>query len=158
MPTGTPPEFRRFYEYKNVRLLISRLEKQLDSPEAARFNMLYFGNAWTPGMGGLDVAPVCKTQACLAGETVLSTGSGTLSSHGGIYINATGFGGWNILTQAIKDLKLTEPQSERLFFFSSMQESRRGWPKKFEEAYKNAKTPQGKLYVAIRRVEHFIET
>jgi hypothetical protein len=46
-----------------------------------------------------------------------------------------------------------------LFFLRRMGYSTgHGWPLKFEKQYDDAKTPQGRLYVAIRRVEHFIKT
>lgn len=148
---------------KNVKLLIERLEVLLDSPEAPRFNMRYFGNQWGKEMVNLlpivrENPPVCKTQACLAGEAVLATGSGQLHHNGGIILTSTGGSGWEIESQAGKDLGLTLNQRRRLFFFANMNEEEIGWPKKFEEAYRAANTPQGRLYVAIRRVEHFLAT
>lgn len=150
---------------KNFKLLVEHLEKQLDSPSSARFNMLYFGNPFSVSKQGVLQPPVCNTQACLAGETVLSTGTGRLKQSGGIEI---AFGRFEFNTgnfiqdQAIKDLGLTKAQSERLFFFSSMLighgAKKGGWPHKFEYEYRNAQTPQGRLYVAIRRVEHFVKT
>lgn len=150
---------------KNVKLLISRLEAQLDSPEAARFNMRYFGNVFNLGMVNLLQAvkenpPACYTQACLAGETVLALKTGRLLESGGIAL-PNGRGGWAIEAQAAEDLGLTPKQRKRLFFFVSMNsddDEPLGWPAKFEEAYRAAKTPQGRLYVAIRRVEHFLAT
>lgn len=146
---------------KNVRLLIVRLETALDSPEAARFNMRHFGNVFFKQITGAlpEIAPVCKTQACLAGEAVLAVGTGRILESGGI---ALGEGDYpahvEILDQATKDLGLSRDQATRLFFFKGWKQPKLGWPDKFAEAYENAKTPQGRLYVAIRRVEHFLAT
>jgi hypothetical protein len=59
--------------------------------------------------------------------------------------------------QAQKDLGLTSTQATKLFFLPRMG-YKIGWPLKFQEAYDHAQTPQGRLYVAIRRVEHFTKT
>src|SRR6267154_1437395 len=98
---------------KNLKLLVSRLEAQLDSPTAARFNMAHFGSAFTKNMIGVlqDFTPVCKTQACLAGETVLATGSGTIvAASGGIVLGTDTFTiPIAIRRKATSDLGLTEP-------------------------------------------------
>jgi hypothetical protein len=157
---------------KVIKQLIARLEAQLDSPYAARFNMSHFGagvgtsRTFSLILGALQgFPPVCKTQACLAGETVLTTGSGHLLPSGGIALGPSEIeAAWAIRHQADKDLELTPSQSRRLFFFEAWNGQDyepedgfgNGWPEKFEEAYRNAKTPQGRLYVAIRRVEHFL--
>jgi len=147
------------FKTKNLKLLVKRLEDLLDSPTAAQFNMQYFGTAYRSTMQDVLVPPICGTQACLAGETVIATGTGRLLDEGGIQIIGGGFG-WDIARQAQEDLSLTKHQANRLFFFNRMlqREEGPGWPLQFQEAYENAKTPQGRLYVAIRRVEHFIKT
>ncbi len=154
--------------YKNLRLLVSRLEEQLDSPTAARFNMRHFGSAFIPGMTGHlpETYPICKTQACLAGETVLATGRGQIAEQGGIVLNSEigNLGTYKIAQVAQEDLGLNNDQARRLFFFKgwynwiNRKNTTTGWPTKFEEMYNQAKTPQGRLYVAIQRVNHFIKT
>lgn len=146
---------------KNLQLLLTRLENQLDSPEAARFNMNHFGTRATAYTAGVleKFPPVCKTQACLGGETVLATGSGRILEGGGIEIDQAGYSSAEaIKDRAQKDLGLTNVQALRLFFFKRWTASNNGWPEKFQQMYENAKTPQGRLYAAIRRVEHFIAT
>lgn len=150
---------------KNVRKLINRLEGLLDSPQAAQFNMEYFGNKYYEGMRDVLQVPVCNTQACLAGEAVLATGHATINIHGGLDIpnlETTDIEtGWYAEHAAAKVLGLTGREAADLFFFKPMNNYRkfkdRGWPKKFEAAYAAAKTPQGRLYVAIKRVEFFLE-
>jgi hypothetical protein len=142
---------------KNLKRLVARLEAQIDSPSAARFNMHYFGNQYFHGAKNMptEYPPVCKTQACLAGETVLEMGTGVLMPDGGIKLNNPSM---YFPEQAGNDLGLDLNQRRRLFYFATWGVGNIGWPVKFETAYTAAKTPQGRLYVAIRRVEHFIKT
>lgn len=153
---------------KVLKQLIEHLEKQLDSPAASRFNMEYFGNSINYAQAEMIEKPVCGTQACLAGETVLTTGAGFLRP----FVNGAGGGielksGLNFLgdieEQATRDLGLTYTQQKNLFYLNDMLREEEsslgmGWPEKFGKAYKDARTPQGRLYVAIRRIEHFIKT
>jgi hypothetical protein len=145
---------------KNLKLLVKRLEAILDSREAAQFNMNYFGNLYSNNLKDIlpDFPPVCNTQACLAGETVLATGSGRLLPGGGIAMNPSSC--WDIEIQAIKDLGLTKEQALNLFYLRSwtVSHGRYGWPEQFEQMYLTAKTPWGRLYAAILRVKHFIKT
>lgn len=115
---------------------------------------------------------------------MLATGTGSIRKDGlGNYIGGiiipesektdTGshFGqreNFNILKQAKKDLGLTTAQVDRLFFFKGWSRItstpygsvtiETGWPDNFERAYVGAKTQQGRILVAIRRVEFFIRT
>jgi len=150
---------------QKLTLLQERLEQQLDSPESARFNMKTFGSKYYPSMNDAfpEYPPVCGTQACLAGETVLSTGQGKIHEFGGILLDSdpdtrSSSSGWLIQSEAAKALELTKAQAQRLFFFKAWNMENRGWPIKYQRMYENAKTPQGRLYAAIRRVERFIET
>ena len=147
-----------------LKRLQLHLEQQLDSPEAARFNMSTFGQKYNPGIMGTlqNFVPVCGTQACLAGEAVIALNLGEIYPEGGISLlsrpTARAYGG-EIESAAIKELKLTLEESERLFYFKGWRTRKhRGWPKKFQTMYANAQTPQGRLYAAIRRLEHFIQT
>jgi hypothetical protein len=153
---------------KGLLALKARLETLLDTPEeAARFNMKHFGTPFRPSLDGtLGPVPVCLTQACLAGETVLALGTGQLDDGGGISIINPIEGvsnNWGVKYRADKDLGLTEAQSYRLFFFknmtgSSLSSRGYGWPTEYEQMYLRAKTPQGRLYAAILRVDKFIQT
>lgn len=147
---------------KNVRKLINRLEGLLDSPQAAQFNMDYFGDAYFDGMRNVLEVPMCHTQACLAGEALLSTGQAEILPQGGLAItapNGNRYSSWYVEEAAKKSLGLTEKESNNLFYLRSMlrTKGKYGWPEKFEAAYAAAKTPQGRLYVAIKRVEFFLK-
>jgi hypothetical protein len=162
---------------RNFRLLVSRLETMLDDPkQVGRFNMSHFGRPFNTVWNPIErEEPICKTTACLAGESVLATGSGSIIRNeqgfvGGIEIPALKnlyTGEYAILHQARKDLGLTLPQTDRLFFFKGWArvvengysaKVTTGWPKNFTSMYNNAKTQQGRIYAAIRRVEFFIKT
>lgn len=108
---------------KNVRKLINRLEGLLDSPQAAQFNMEYFGDAYFNGMRNVLEVPMCHTQACLAGEALLSTGQAEIRLQGGLVIttpdgirHSSGY----VEEAAKKSLGLTEKESNNLFYLRSM--------------------------------------
>lgn len=144
---------------KNVRKLLSHLKKQQKTEQAARFNMRYFGASCTDGLNDILQQPVCNTQACLAGETVLALHAGYIKPNGGINIyKKSPYRLYDIEDVAVKLLDLTDDERERLFFFRSMTGGANGWPKRFEDKYRNATTPVERLAVAISRVEHFIKT
>jgi len=153
---------------QKLQVLLTRLEKQLDSPQAARFNMRTFGSRYTTNTDGAlpGFTPVCGTQACLAGETVLALNKAEIHFNGGIILfsdplkelkESPSYGG-QIEQAAAEELELTTAQKQRLFFFKNWTVLKRGWPDNFQHMYENAQTPQGRLYAAIRRVEHFIKT
>jgi len=142
-----------------ARKLLRHLMKQQLSPSAARFNMRYWGNPRSEVTVEVLEEPICNTQACMAGETVLALGGGYL---------VKGIGGINLYREfrikeldiedtAAKLLDLTEEEQSRLFYFKSMGYER-GWPKRYETSYKAATTASARLAVAIRRLEHFIVT
>lgn len=147
---------------KNVRKLLSHLKRQQKSREAARFNMNYFGMKIISNLvEDMLEAPVCHTQACLAGEAVLSLKAGYIQRGGGIEIyRKSSLRDLDIEDAATKLLGLSAKEKNNLFFFPNMlsNEGNGGWPSKFVEEYKDAQTPADRLAVAIRRVEHFIET
>lgn len=143
-----------------ARKLLRHLMKQRQSPSAARFNMRHWGGA-TREIPDNDILeqPICNTQACMAGETVLALNAGFLVKRiGGIRLysqyRVNDFG---IQETAAKLLDLTEDEQYRLFYFKSMG-YRHGWPKKYEDEYKNAKTPFDRLMAAIHRLSYFIAT
>jgi hypothetical protein len=157
-----------------LKQLVQSLEELLDSPESVgRFDMAHFGAIYeliTPLPN--SIKPVCNTAACLAGQTVLVFGTGVLNDDGGIDIiqKLELPSGWDdsrnnqILAQATKDLGLTANQRDRLFFFKGWynvgteETVYTGWPEQFRSQHDKAKTQQGRILAAIRRVEHFIKT
>jgi hypothetical protein len=159
-----------------LRKLLRHLIKQQKSVNAARFNMNYFGVGVRDGsnMEGMLERPICKTQACLAGEAVLSSHHGFLERRGGIkiykkYNHYNGYtdiignhynGYTDIIGNARELLGLTKEEQNRLFFFQSMlcYSFEKGWPTEFQKQYEAAKTPAARLEVAIRRLRHFIDT
>jgi hypothetical protein len=141
-----------------MQVLLTRLEALLDSEQAAQFNMRYFGSTYSVYTKEALAVPVCGTQACLAGEAVLAHGLAKVLPSGGLSFKNGHLAAPNEIEEtAIKVLGLTVIQKRKLFFFNYM-DGTYGWPEKFEVMYKAAKTPPGRLYVAIRRVEHFIKT
>lgn len=139
---------------QRVKRLIKRLEKQkVDSDSAGRFNMNYFGSRIGEFTSGLLEFPVCGTQACLAGEAALMMGYARLKPEGGLQLTDP-----NDFFEAAGEraLGLTRGETERLFFFKNW--GGEGWPVKFEKAYHKAKTPRGRIGVAIRRLKYFIAT
>jgi len=145
----------------NLQKLLKHLQKQQNSRRAARFNMKYWGDAHCASMSGVLKKPVCKTQACLAGETVLALGAAEISAHGGLVLFSNPFG--SIEKEAAQLLELDDLQRTKLFKFktwtcSIFSSSGNGWPVKFETAYEKAKTPSKRLGVAIQRLKHFIKT
>jgi len=150
---------------QKLQVLLTRLENQLDSPEAARFNMRTFGSRYSASTDDAfpGFPPVCRTQACLAGETVLALNKAKIHPKGGILLLSDPLKdspsiGSQIEQVAMDELELTTAQKQRLFFFKNWTAHKRGWPDNFQHMYENAQTPQGRLYAAIRRVEHFIKT
>jgi hypothetical protein len=144
---------------KNMKKLLAHLVRQQKSQKAARFNMKYWGTPClgkNDGMSDVLKTPVCKTQACLAGETVLALNMGKIGQGGGIDLLPEFYGG--IGQVAAQALELTPSQRESLFAFKSWGHQQFGWPKEFETAYNAAKTPAKRLGVAIQRVKHFIKT
>lgn len=101
--------------------------------------------------------PVCKTQACLAGETVLAFNAAKILPTGGIIL-LDPHTGTEIVNVAQHALGLDSYETGRLFTFQSWGARSNGWPEDFETAYRQAKTPAKRLAVAIKRVKHFIKT
>lgn len=150
---------------KNVRTLIQHLTKQRDSRRAARFNMKFWGMS-VKHFGNYDLQylgllrkPVCKTMACLAGETVLAFRAGKLEKHGGIrlkYDFMLDRDVVNIRDAAKLILGISEPEADRLFYVKA--DGRPGWPAQYQAAYESAATPKERLQVTINRVRHFLKT
>jgi hypothetical protein len=139
---------------KNLNKLLAHLKRQKKSKYVNRFNMAHWGERWYSGMRSALRYPVCRTQACLAGETILALKLGKIHPNGGIDLLDRYS---SILFEASNELGLTTEQRDRLFYLPNWNNGV-GWPQKFVEQYNKAKTPAGRLAVAIRRVEHFIKT
>lgn len=146
----------------NLKKLVAHLTKQRNSRQAARFNMSFWGDPFIMGMQGALQKPICGTQACLAGETVLAFKKATIDPKNGglIFPSSPCSGGYlaELLAQEILDLD--REQKNRLFKFKSWRSESEdcGWPANFETAYGEAETPKKRLDVAIARVKHFIAT
>lgn len=141
---------------KAAEKVLAHLRRLKTTKRAARFNMRYWGDVFDDDMDGVLQKPVCGTQACLGGETVLALRLGSIAKGGGIFIknNSACLG---IVLIAQHALDLTEDEKNRLFYLKSWGLVH-GWPDEFDVAYKAAKTPRKRLSVAIARLEHFIST
>ena len=114
---------------KTFNLLLKRLQSLKGTEQAKRFNMDMFGGAVTkidlPHDKSILGMPVCKTQACLAGETLLATGSAVIRARGGLKITkkppdgVDGDDYW-FPGAAADELGLTPDQASRLFYLKSM--------------------------------------
>lgn len=62
--------------------------------------------------------------------------------------------------EAERILGITDEQGERLFFFKkwSFRNPLSGWPEKFSDAYKKAKTAKQRAKVTAARIDRFIDT
>lgn len=122
----------------NVRLL-RRIQKHILA-EPKRYNQNDIVSTGKPGEAYSFAwrFPACGTIACIGGwAAVLSSG-----------------GRHEDLEYGARALGLTVDQRARLFSATG----NGGWPDKFDIAYTNAKTPQGRARVGARRIEHFIKT
>lgn len=124
--------------------------------------------------GGIEqLLPPCKTTACLAGTVCLATKPGLkfLSDNNAIKplegTNYTISFPDETPEVAAQILKISELGSNRLFHFKDwkeMYDSKTdqyvpvGWPKRFSNQYKKAKTPRGRFNATKARVLHFIQT
>jgi hypothetical protein len=143
---------------ENMQALVKRLRKlKKFKKKRGRFNMEHFGSRWYGSIGALkDEKPVCRTQACLAGEAILEFGAGVIAKGGGIdLVGEHRDSPMPIVAQSLLDLD--NDQATRLFYFRSWGYEN-GWPREFEIRYRAAKTATGRLNVAIARVKHFIKT
>lgn len=140
---------------KLLRKVAARIKKH-----AARFNLRVWADPVSRRnpIDGMLKMPVCKTQACLAGETVLAAGAGFIPKRGGISLRK------NYRHRSIPDLAgellgLTNIyQQNVLFKFKEWSMNQGGWPMEFQRLYEQAKTPKQRAEVAIARIEHFIKT
>lgn len=162
------------------RLNMKRWGTVYDLSKFAKLKKLIQGNAtYIPGVQE-DVAknmPPCGTVGCIAGWTVFlskpkivdvlaakaaDSTVDTTTQDGEAYVRV---GQEQLSGDAIysaQDILGLEPdQAKRLFYFSNMVSNMHGyyhWPLKFEDAYRNAKTPRARAKVTVERIEHFIKT
>lgn len=146
---------------RNLTKLLKHLEKQRNSKASAgRFNMAYWGESVETASQVLET-PVCKTQACMAGEATIALSATEFLKDGGLQLTVAAQkkfpGMWSISGVAGELLGLTDDQKLRLFYLKSWGYSQ-GWPEKYETAYRDATTPRARLTAAINRLKHFIKT
>lgn len=111
-----------------------------------------------------QIAP-CGIIGCLAGNTCIVTGlcetEPDSSDPDLIHYYEPGHGWFRAAKEA---LGLTGIQAERLFYPSKEFNEGGGrpgaghWPERYSLAYRKAKTPEERVKVLRRRVEHFIKT
>lgn len=138
-----------------VKKVLAHLKRLKTTKRVARFNMYYWGEAFREGLAGVLQKPICGTQACLAGETVLAHRLGNIKKGLGILIKDGQER--DIERLATSTLGLDNVQKYRLFYLQKHGQIA-GWPIEFETAYLAAKTPKKRLQIAIDRVQHFIVT
>jgi hypothetical protein len=138
----------------NVKLLRKIQQEVLAEPR--RLRMVTFGKLYTEA----DVAetftdpadaPPCNMAACIGGFADWLTKPKLFKRD----IKRGGTNG--IGDRARKELGLTEDQADRLFFFREWGYEK-GWPARFSNAYRDAKTPLAKAKVAVARIDAFIES
>lgn len=112
--------------------------------------------------------PPCQTLACLAGHVLLATEEGRKlltfesiphTSYKAVvnYPNEPG-------DEAERILDITHEQADRLFAPPGLERENReafnnlGWPKKFKDAYAQAKSAKQRATVAANRIESFLES
>jgi hypothetical protein len=148
---------------EKLNQLVARLRSLKGTEQSKRFNMRTWGISADEAvkLDLLEERPVCNTQACLAGETVLMLKRGRIGRRGGIVglpkAYQGGFRNEGIGDLAAAELELTWDEKARLFYPHSIIH-RHCWPYEFQARYDRARTPNGRLRVAIARVRHFIKT
>lgn len=106
---------------RNLTKLLKHLEKQRNSKASAgRFNMAYWGEATDYANTQVLEIPVCKTQACMAGEATIALGATEFLKNGGLkFTTATSnkFPGINSIAGVAGGLLgLISIQQQRLFY------------------------------------------
>ena len=137
----------------NVELLEKVKKRILKQPK--RLNMQYWGTA-VEGCGFVLQIPPCKTQACIAGETVLAKRLVKIDKVNGGFLFPKGE--FRIADKAAALLNLSNEQADRLFYTKSIRYNGGCWPAQFDKAYKEALTPLERAKVAAARIDHFIAT
>lgn len=117
--------------------------------EPLRFDM----QEWSNDKLAEERKTPCGTVGCLAGMTCHMEGHELEDMRGSD-------DGGSIPETARQILDLNVGESQRLFFLPSAHHMRmvQKWPAKFDAQYQKAKTPLGRVRVAIRRIDHFIKT
>lgn len=150
---------------RKLRAVQQNLLAQSVRPEICRFNMRYFGVKLSEAAGGVtaDAAPLCGTQACIAGETILNAGLAFIPKGGGFTLTAEAKAiaaresRFDEEVVARRLLGLTDEQARRLFYFTRMGQGF-GWPKHLEAAYEACTTATGRALIGAQRIELFIQT
>ncbi len=142
----------------NVRLL-RRVERAI-LKEPRRFVMKWWHATGDVIANHIEekYRPPCNTVACIAGHVQWLTDPKRFAAD----VKA-GYDGC-VEHDARKALGLDDEQADRLFMMQDWGDDggldpfRSGWPKKFCDAYNNAKTPRARAKAAVARIEHFIAT
>lgn len=144
---------------KVLRQIQKRLIKQSQDQKHCRFNMNHFIQS-TPLAFRTTEQPVCGTQACIAGETLILAGKAKYSRKLKSYVFPETHGNGIASTEhktAQKILGLTNEEANRLFYFAGWQNSI-GWPNDLAAAYQNAESGMESALIGAARIERFIRT
>lgn len=135
-----------------VAALLRRVEKRI-LEEPRRFDM----SDWVyPSDGMWPDGPPCGTVACIAGWVALDRVPASKlkkMTRREFFILGDEFHPRSARARACKALGIDPESSVPANLFGV-----NNWPDKYRIAYNNARTPKGHAGVAVRRIEHFIET
>lgn len=100
--------------------------------------------------------PPCGTVSCVAGTTCIL--GGKVERFGNGMIIPSGNRQWDEYAKELLDLN--QNQATRLFHTSMTRGKRTKlrWPKKYDDAYRAAKTPADRVKALVSRINHFIKT
>jgi hypothetical protein len=148
---------------KKTERILLRILKYLEE-EKDRLNMVHWGAFHEDDqVAGVDhkmqPVPPCKITSCLGGTCLLVTKKGIqfLKDYGFFEDKYDGFP--DAFDPAKKILGLTDQQAARLFFLKEHScNGGYGWPEKYSNMYKAAKTGKGRFKATKLRVLHFIKT
>lgn len=136
----------------NVRLL-RRIQAAIKD-EPRRFDMFSWVRTRLQDFGVANPPP-CGTTACIAGfATILShakKGKAKLNGEFATTAQACQDASTNYQYEAVKALRITHRQGQRLFFVSN-------WPLKHSIEFQGAHTPAGRVKAACKRIDTFIKT
>jgi len=134
---------------------------------APSFNMMEWARPWGymqaewPETLVTNEPPPCGIQACLAGETLIMLNIAKVEKCNMIPADDRWDGAQSTIPYlAAEELGLSIEQKQRLFYLSKHGHGNGQyyWPVNFELEYNAAKTPLDRAQVAVRRIQHFIDT
>lgn len=89
----------------------------------------------------------CGSTACIAGWAAWLTSPDSVKD---LDNNVLNLGYWEISSQAIKALEITEEQAQKLFHVDN-------WPEKYRNEYRLLLDPQKLADCAVERIKYFME-